>query len=445
MRPFGLLIITLALLFPLIGYIPLAAQYDVIPLFSQYIGIVALIAMAFSHIFATRLPGLETIFGGLDRMYVLHKWLGIGALAAVLIHDTIDADLPALGRETRLHDFAETLGEVSLYGLIALVLITIVTFIPYNLWRWTHKLMGAFFTLSVVHYALIMKPLGNTDPIGLSVLFICLIGVACYIYTLLPYRMLQGRSAYTISDIDKEGSSLSVTLAPQGKGFRHQAGQFAFVRFGHEGSCETHPFTISQATNKNRTLRFTVKPLGDDTRRFDRILQIGQSANVSRPFGHFKAYKGAAPSVWIAAGVGITPFAAFAGELADHKGPVHLIYCIREEADAAHLDELRAAQERHDHFTLHVFESSKGQRLTDTTLQARVSVDWGKTRLSYCGPRALRESLRKGLLTLGLKRRHFAYEEFEIRSGLGLRRMAGWLLMRLRMQGPLADAVKMAR
>lgn len=445
MRPLGLLIIIAALCFPLIGYIPLAARYDVIPLFSQYIGIVALIAMAFSHIFATRLPGLESIFGGLDRMYVLHKWLGIAGLAAVLIHDTIDADLPALGRETRLHDFAETLGEVSLYGLIALVLITIVTFIPYHLWRWTHKLMGVFFAMSVAHYALIMKPLGNTDPIGFSVLIICLIGVACYIYTLLPYGMFQGRATYTISDIKEEGSSLGITLAPKGKGFRHRAGQFAFVRFEHEGTSETHPFTISQATNEDRTLRFTVKPLGDDTRRFARTLSVGQSAKVSGPFGHFKAYKSAAPSVWIAAGVGITPFAAFAGELADHQGPVHLAYCVRDKADAAHLDELRVAEERFEHFTLHVFESSKGQRLTPDTLAARLNVDWAKTRVSYCGPEGLRESLQKGLFAKGLKRRRFAHEAFEIRSGLGLRKLAGWLLRRFGIEGSLADAVRMAR
>lgn len=445
MRPLGLLIIAAALCFPLIGYLPLAARYDIIPLVSQYIGIVALISMAFAQMLATRLPGLESIFGGMDRIYVLHKWLGIGGLAAVLIHDTIDADLPALGRETGLHDFAETLGEVSLYGLIALVLITIVTFIPYHLWRWTHKLMGAFFTLSVIHYAFIMKPLGNTDPVGLSVLIICLIGVASYLYTLLPYGMVRGRSGYTISDIDKQGTSLSVTLAPQGRGFKHQAGQFAFVRFGQGRSGETHPFTISQAANDERTLRFTIKPLGDDTQRFARALNVGQNAKVSGPFGHFKAYKGAAPSVWIAAGIGITPFAAFAGELAEHKGPVHLAYCVREEADAAHLDELRAAQERYDHFTLHLFESSKGQRLTADSLDARLDVDWRKARVSYCGPQSLRESLKRSLIGKGLKRRYFAYEEFEIRSGIGLRKLAGWIFARLGVKGSLVDAVRMAR
>jgi predicted ferric reductase len=305
--------------------------------------------------------------------------------------------------------------------------------------------MGGFFVLSFLHYFLIMKPLSNTDPVGFSVLIICLIGVASYLFTLAPYGMFRGRSVYTISDIDKEGSSLSVTLEPKGKGFHHQAGQFAFVRFAHEGTSEVHPFTISQAANESRTLRFTVKPLGDDTRRFARALSVGQSAKVSGPFGHFKAHKGNAPSVWIAAGVGITPFVAFAGELADHKGPVDLVYCVREEADAAHLDELRAAQERYDNFNLHLFESGKGQRLTADSLDERLDVDWSKARVSYCGPEPLRESLKRGLIGKGLKRRHFAYEAFEIRSGIGLRKLAGWVLKRIGVQGPLADAVATVR
>ncbi|WP_375569959.1 ferredoxin reductase family protein [Ahrensia marina] len=446
MRPLGLLIVALAMLAPLVAYMPLAARYDVIPLISQYIGIVALIAMAFAQILATRLAGLEMIFGGLDRIYVLHKWLGIGGLAAVLIHDTIDADLPALGRETRLHDFAETLGEVSLYGLVALVLITIVTFIPYNLWRWTHKLMGAFFVASVAHYALIMKPISNTDPLGLGILIVCGLGVVSWVYALLPYGLFQGRTAYRVADIDKEGSSLAVTLEPKGKGIVHQAGQFAFVRFGHEGVAETHPFTISKSPDEDRLLRFTVKALGDDTRNFARRLAVGQDARVSRAYGHFRAYKGDKPSVWIAAGVGITPFAAFAGELKDHKGNVHLAYCVREEGDAAHLNELREAEERYPNFKVHLFESGKGQRLTTDSLAERVDVDWHQARVAYCGPESLRETLRKGLVGRGLKRRHFAFEAFEIRSGIGIRKMVSWFLKRFGLNsGPLSSVIALAR
>ena len=126
LRPLGLVVTVVALGVPFIWWPSIAQGRDVIALFSQYLGIWALIAMALLQVIATRWPGVEAVFGGLDRGYVLHKWLGIGAMAAILLHDTIDAEMDGLGRETALVELAETLGELSLYGILILVVITIV-------------------------------------------------------------------------------------------------------------------------------------------------------------------------------------------------------------------------------------------------------------------------------------------------------------------------------
>ena len=123
MRSFGIVLVIALILTPLIWIMPLAQKHDITALFSQYLGIVALIAMALTQVIATRVPGIEPIFGGLDRGYVLHKWLGITAMVSILLHDTIDAEMDGLGRETGLSDLAETLGEISLYGLLILVII----------------------------------------------------------------------------------------------------------------------------------------------------------------------------------------------------------------------------------------------------------------------------------------------------------------------------------
>jgi len=42
----------------------------------------------------------------------------------------------------------------------------------------------------------------------------------------------------------------------------------------------------------------------------------------------------------------------------------------------------------------------------------------------------MRESLKSNLESLGLKRGAFHYEEFEIRSGIGVRKFVNWLLAR---------------
>ena len=158
MKPIGLLIIAATALFPAYQLFSLPNVTDTLALFSQYLGLAALILMSWGQILSIRVRGIESVFGGLDRVYVLHKWAGILAMIAILLHDTIDADMSGLGRETALNDLAETLGEISLYGLLILVVVSIATFIPYHLWKWTHKAMGAMFAAGTFHFFFILKP-----------------------------------------------------------------------------------------------------------------------------------------------------------------------------------------------------------------------------------------------------------------------------------------------
>jgi len=41
--------------------------------------------------------------------------------------------------------------------------------------------------------------------------------------------------------------------------------------------------------------------------------------------------------------------------------------------------------------------------------------------VSFCGPAPMRRQLKKDFTGLGVSRRRFHYEEFEIRSGIGFR------------------------
>ena len=50
-------------------------------------------------------------------------------MTAILLHDTVDAEMNGHGAETILRELAETLEELSFYGLLILVVVTIATFI----------------------------------------------------------------------------------------------------------------------------------------------------------------------------------------------------------------------------------------------------------------------------------------------------------------------------
>ena len=63
--------------------------------------------------------------------------------------------------------------------------------------------------------------------------------------------------------------------------------------------------------------------------------------------------------------------------------------------------------------------------------------DLAVARVFYCGPSALREGLKLGLAEAGLPKGAFHAEAFEIRTGLGLRRLSAWLLDRALARGEI--------
>ena len=427
MNPIGLILVIATALFPAYQLSRLPNITDQTALFSQYLGLAALILMAWGQIWATRLPGVEAVFGGMDRVYVLHKWAGIVAMLAILVHDTIDAEMRGLGRETALNELAETLGELSLYALLILVVISIATFIPYHLWKWTHKAMGAFFAAGAFHFVFIMKPFAITDPAGLYTGIFCALGIAAYLWTLLPETMRPSRG-YTITDLQKTGDALAITMRPDAKALRPTPGQFGVLRFTGAGKPEPHPFSFSKI-EEDGSVRVTIKALGDFTHGLRNALDVGQAVRIQGPFGRFRQSP-KNPQVWVGGGIGITPFLAWVDALPTDAKPVHLFYCVRDREEAAHLAEVEQLAAAKSNLTLHLMVSKEGNRLTPDALADTVGSELSGMKFAFCGPVALRRDLQSGLRRYGVTSRHFHYEEFEFRTGIGLKRLAAWVLAR---------------
>lgn len=379
-------------------------------LLSQYFGVAALIAMALSQIIATRARFVEPLFGPLDQAYVLHKWLGIIALLAILLHDSIGAEIKSVGAATKLSDLAEGMGDLSLNGLLTLLAISLITIIPYRIWYWTHRAMGACFVLGALHFALILKPFSVFDPLGLYALGFCVMGVASYIYTLTPKSWRRGY-LYTITSIERTANASVITMAPTSHPMHYRSGQFAFFAFDKNGRSEFHPFTISSAPRQDGTLRISVATLGDHTTKLERTLAAGQCVNVHGPYGRFSPVKGKKPQVWIAGGIGITPFLSALEDLTDEGPTIDLLYTYRGAARSPHLQDVQALAAKFDRVTLHLFDTSNGPRLTSKSV-AKIT-HGKKPTYSYCGPSSMRDELKKGLGS-----RDFYYEAFEIRTSL---------------------------
>ncbi len=447
MRILGLLAILASLLIPLQWVISLTSNYDAIPLISQYIGIIALIGMSWTQLLATRIPGLETCFGGLDRIYVLHKWLGIGSIIAVILHNTFEPEIEGLSNSW-LSDFGSSLGGTSHDIFIILAVITIITVIPYRLWFFTHKFMGLLYILSSLHFLLVPKPFALTDPLGIYTSVFCTIGVLSYLYLLLPLSKLKKYPKYKVVDIEhhsqdtQKPSAYSILMEPVNRGIKHKAGQFAFVRFNQSTLNQSHPFTISQASNKKRTLRFSIKAAGNYTKKLPKHIKVGSIAEIDGPYGHFTLNKSKKESIWIGAGIGITPFLACLQEVSDTDSqPIHLFYCVRNKSDAIHIEEIENKSSTLENISVHIIESSVSGKLTVEKIEALTQTTWKNIDIAFCGPKAMRKLLSEGFKEKGLAKSSFHYEEFEIRSGIGLTPIIIWLYKRLQEKLPQSNKV----
>lgn len=400
----GLFLIIAAVVLPLPLFADLLGKHDNIALLSQYLGAASLILMSISQIMATRAKGLELIFGGLDRMYLLHKWIGVSAMVFMMLHDTIDAEMRNLGAQTFLSDLAEESGEFALYGLLILVVISLTTFVPYELWKKTHKFIGLFFAMSAFHFAFISKPFANTDLLGLYINGFCALGVFCYLYGLLFHGFLTRKHPYSVSRISTDQGVTTLNLTPQKRGLKHKAGQFAFL----SALDETHPFTIASGPKDGRELTFCMKSLGDFTKRLTHHLKEGDTVHLSRPFGTFKLPR-TKKQVWIAGGIGVTPFLAWLDSLADDDPrDIHLFYCLRApQEQIPFLNELS-----HPRVHVHIINSTLGNRLNSVIVKEELGVEIDAYKFFYCGPKSLRDSLSQDF--------KLHYEIFEMRSGLNL-------------------------
>lgn len=449
----GLSLIFLSFLPPLYLFWAYMGDHSVSVLFSQYAGTVSLIAMAWVQLMATRLRGMESIFGPLDQIYILHKWLAVAAIFAAFLHDSIEADplgnegppsgeeatgarpgMPTIGIFGTVQNFAGNLGDIGYQGILILGLGSLVSFIPYHIWRWSHRLIGLFFAMAAVHYLLIRKPFDVVDPIGLYIALFCLIGIGSFLYLSIK-GMTSRRQNYRVADRSYQEGVTTITLQPQtngktkgkGKAISYRAGQFAFLSFEQDGFSEAHPFTISSAPREDGAVRFSIASLGDYTSKLPQ-LDVGTKARISNGYGRFLKFAPSKDQIWISGGVGVTPFLAWLQSMSgEEQGQITFYYGVRSLETSPFVQELKAHAERLPNLNLKLFESDKGDYISSNML----SMDHGEhlkaMPIAFCGPAPMREALKKGLGEAGYPMKAFHYEEFQMRSGLGLRRLWNWL------------------
>jgi predicted ferric reductase len=197
---------------------------------------------------------------------------------------------------------------------------------------------------------------------------------------------------------------------------RAEAGQFFLWRFlSGAGWAKAHPFSLSAAPD-GRHLRITVKGLGDDTERLQRI-EPGVRVFAEGPYGTFTAARRSRRRVLlIAGGIGITPLRAIAESLPESDGNTTLLYRVASNDDVAFRGELKALRDQRGIDVRLLVGTDIGDDNTDQlgvpALRHHVP-DIAKRDVFVCGPPAMLDAVRRRLRALRVPRAQIHFERFE--------------------------------
>ena len=416
--------------------------------FTQLTGFLSLGMMAFAAVLSTRQKWIEPGIGGLDKMYRLHKWLGIGALAIAVVHwlvktggrppeevatDAANAvanavtaaaptehvfDPAVVATETLFPSLigpAHIVAQPVLFLLIALVVVALLKLIPYRIFQKFHFVMAPVFLVFAFHSVVLMRPEYWPTPFGWATVAMAIVGSIASVYALVRhFTGFPGAAARVVeTHYYPELKVLEVDLEVDESWKGHRPGQFAFVvTDDKEGG---HPFTIATSWNPaNRRIGFIAKELGDFTSGLRREFRDGARVKIEGPYGRFTFDSAKPRQIWIGGGIGITPFIAKMRERAGQPAntQVHLFHTTRQVSEEA-LDRMRADAEAAS-VNLHVLISARDGHLDARQIMETVP-DWKNASVWFCGPTGFGATLRQDLVGAGLPASDFHQELFEMR------------------------------
>ena len=386
----------------------------------EVIGSTNIILMACALFLSTRPKWAEPYFGGLDRMYITHRRTATTAFLLIFVHVLT---VPITTTNLSLGNY---LAIIAFVGIVSIVLISLAPRIPflsklsggtYEGWKNLKRYIGIFFIIAFIHALTVPEPLDALIAISWVQIFF-IIGTVSYLYTELFGRFFKKFVPYTVDAVQHpNASSTEVTLRAKRNPIKKQrAGQFLFVRFpGDKTLNESHPFTISSAPTED-VLRLTVKASGDFTRYLFGHLGAGTDAIIEGAYGMFDYKTGGRKQIWIAGGIGLTPFLSFIRAMDGNLNhDVNFYYTVRHPEEALFLDEIKAAASTNPRLKPHVRFSAVDGSLSADEIVKDAGGDLLNHDIYLCGPLPMVQAFTRKFQELGVPDKNIHYEEFNFR------------------------------
>ena len=211
--------------------------------------------------------------------------------------------------------FSKVLRCLAIYTFLTIVVLAFLgKRLKYETWRWLHRLVYLAYIFGLSHVYLILgQVLTKLSLLSLVVGVFAILGLSSGFYIIFLYQIIGFKNRGKIVGLERINHDTTEIAIKLTRPMDYQFGQFAFIKI-LQASFEKSPHPFSISGGHGNIIYFTVKASGDHTKQIYKKLRVGSPVAIDRAYGHMLLNQGRDKQVWIAGGIGITPFISYIRE-----------------------------------------------------------------------------------------------------------------------------------
>ncbi len=401
----------------------------------MFFGLAAFVWFCLTLMLSARIRVLDRLFGH-DRVLLFHGYLALTAVVFACTHTVLKylyfglgtlqvaigiASLSVFLTVTATTTIFMVSGRVHRLKLLARMREFAATRLgfDYSRLKLFHNLVSLACVCMVVHVLMAPATAESYSRLGL-IGGLGVLSLVLYVHHKVIRPLLRARRPATVRQVRKLNDDVVELELAGGPQRRHRAGQFVYLRLASR-VCgrEEHPFTISSPPGAD-TITLTIKALGNYTSRLP-LVEPDTRASIDGPYGRFTPERDTAPLLFVAGGIGITPFLAILREwnTAELARPVTLVWSVRRQTDfidQGFFDELVSRHERFRcvRIVTRAEDTARTQRIDKTLLGEMTGSPAEARQLTayLCGPDRMQRAVRRWLRELEVPKNAIHDERF---------------------------------